>query len=586
MASGKSQIVPFILEMIPEESPPGSYIPNMAMTVANEKHDWTFALLKAPVPGVKIDVHNLLDGCQYIESGLPTGERLKLNLTWHTAFKSFVAIVQKHINDGNALPVESCGSQKTLILFDQSKNVSLAKKPEQNVRRIDRVKEDVDVVFPFERIEEYTMHDYDIIPDTWRAMCVYGKYKNKITDFMVKKMFNESPFKLDQTRRQNVYLWRYGKVGDVIPDEAFGKEIEQTLECMGEYDFASMRYIIKIVRDAILSGSRDLSSIVFRVFTTDTDLLLNMLYLIESIKERYDLHVDKLPTIILISPWFSKRIVHINNLFRILKYRIQHDYGHPDGRVLVRNFCLSIFSWGNDLMPSPFFIVGKCYLDVFLKYRPMLRNPLADMRGEGHKYPSQCAIDGKSFKMFYLLTYAHRHMKDEDKEDLWTQRVDGCINDKKVEDMIISSFTKVKKPMMQAKHPQGDENIQARLIMINYMLYSIEHALCNVKGHKLPLSDLILHDSTHDQLWNDYLKVVNPEAHENAMSLGLINERACIYYSRLLKPNKKENMVELLKKYVETVHKRFIFGDHVYNRMLLASCSNDMEAHMAQYSAW
>ncbi len=584
MASGKSQIVPHILDLVPEMTLGNWYIPNKAQTVTAEKHDWRFALINDPGPDDKVAIHNMLDGCQYIESGLPCGDRLKAGITWQTAYRGFVTSVQRCINDGNTIPIANVSEQRTVIMFDQSKNVSLAKKPEQNSRRVDRVDPDVDVIFPFERIEDYNIHDYDQIPDSWRAMSVYGKYKNAITDYMMKKMFHEKPFKLDPERKQNVHLWRYGKIGSLVDDDTFEKSMEAELEPMGEYDFATLRYMTKVVGDAIRAGKSNLSTIVFRVLSTDTDLLLNCLYFLEFIKEKHALSNDTIPTIILISPWHSRRIIHVTNLFRVLKFKIEQDYGHGAYSTSVRSFVIALYGWGNDQMPSPFFIVGKCYMETFLTYKPLMGKPLVDTpRDSGHKYPHQCTINGDSYKMLYLLAYAHKHMTKKDKPDLWKHRRDGHVYHQELEVFIMDILVGGKKPLNDDKRPQGNDNIRARMIMTNYMLYSIEHGLRNIKGHKLPLSQIELHDMTHINLWDEYLARVDKDVHEKATSLGLINKRSCIYYSRTLKPNKKDNEIDRLLDYVNIVFKRFVFGQHVFNKNLLASCSTDTETFMEQY---
>jgi hypothetical protein len=471
-------------------------------------------------------------------------------------------------------------------LFDQSKNVSMAKKPLQNLRRFDRVKPDVDVIFPFEDINEYSIHDHDHIPDTWRQMSVYGKYRNKITDYMVKRMFHEKPFKLLQNRNQNFLIWRYGKIGTALPDETFVERMEKALECMGEYDFSALRYMITVIEHALEERKKkyinlyqkNLHQLVFRVFSTDTDLLLNCLYLLESVRDRYDLPIDYLPSIIIILPRHSKRIIHVTNMFKSLKYVIEskNPYGNP--KTMIRSFVMTLFSWGNDLTPSPYFIVERCYLETFLNYRPLFGRSLIDVNNDPlNKYTHQCEIDGNSFKMLYLLAYAHKHIPSKEKHELWQFRSD-CITDiEKLEEYIIKTLTTGKKALNSSRRPQGNKNIKARLIMANHMLYCIEHAMGNIKGKNKPLSLIELHEHTHVNLWDEYIKRVDKDAHDYAVNLGIISERSCIFYTHHLNPTTKEDEVERLVECVHTIKKRFVFGQHVFNRNAIASCSSDTQ---------
>jgi len=593
MASGKSGIVPIIIDLIPEHPPEEWYVPGRQMVVTAEKHDWKFVFARDPedmmiddVKKVHISLHNLLDGCQYIESGFPAGDRAKMGLTWNSAYKGFVSSVQRCISDGNNLPEGGVIDQKTVLMFDQSKHVSLAKKPEQNIRRVDRVSPDVDVVFPFEDINDYVIHDHEVIPDAWRSMFVYGKFKNKITDYILKRMFNEKPFKLDEDRNQNFFMWRYGKIGSAKPDEEFSLKMEKALESVGEYDFSVLRYMITVIEDTLEMRKKryinvyqkNLHQLVFRIFSTDTDLLLNCLYFLEFVREKYDLSLDFLPSIIIISPWHSKRIIHVTNMFRTLKFKIEHDNPHGNPQTTIRSFVMTIYAWGNDQMPSPFFIVGKCYLETFLQYRPLFGHTLVDTTNDPeHKYPHQCQINGNSFKMLYLLAYAHKHIPAKEKCKLWTFRKNGEVDAKALEKHIITTLTTGKKALNSDKRPQGNDNIKARLIMVNHMLYSIEHGMNNIKGRKRPLSLIELHEHTHINLWEEYMARVNKEAHDYALTLGLISERSCIYYTYNLKPNKKDDEVERLIKYVEIIKKRFVFGQHNFNRNLIASCSTDFQ---------
>jgi hypothetical protein len=593
MASNKSGIVPQIIDLIPEHPNEEWFIPSRSMTVTNEKHDWKFVFTREPdemmednFKKVHISLHNLLDGCQYIESGIPMGEKLKSGITWNVAYKIFVNSVQRCISDGNNLPKKGTIDQKTVLMFDQSKNVSLAKKPEQNMRRFDRVSPDVDVVFPFEHIDDYSIHDHDHIPDTWKSMCVYGKYKNKITDYMVRRMFNEKPFKLLQNRKQNFYMWRYGKIGSAEPDEEFVEKMEKTLECIGEYDFSVLRYMVKVTEDTLDERKKkyvnmyqkNINQLVFRIFSTDTDLLLNCLYFLEFARDKYDLPLDYLPSIIIISPWHSKRIIHVTNMFRALKFVIENGNPSGDPRTTIRSFVMTLFSWGNDHLPSPYFIVGKCYLESFLNYRQLFGKPLVNVNNDPfNKYPYQCEINGNSFKMLYLLAYAHKHIPAKEKGKLWQFRSNGTVDIEQLEEHIIKTLTTGKKALNNDKRPQGKKNIKARLIMANHMLYCIEHALNNIKGRNKPLSFIELHDHTHVNLWSDYLEKTDKEAHDYAMSLGLISEKACIYYTYHLKPNKKDDEIERLVEYVKIVKQRFVFGQHVFNRNAIASCSTDVQ---------
>lgn len=611
--SQKSIIVKLLQDYIIEHPSDGEYIPSRSMCFTKDEHDWDFVFpinideLRLSRPNFKVTLHNLLDGCQYIHSCIPGKDFLVNQIKWATVARIFTKAVQKAVNDGNTLPPTMTESQKTVFVFDYSKNVCLAKKPTQNKRREKDITNKSRLILPFDDPEHVEIVDTDIVPIDWKEMCSYGKYSRAINAYLAEFMYNNILF--NDPKSQNFHIWREGVFKSVSPDHQY-QEIEPVFNNMGEYDFFTLRYMDEIINQRIkekfahfklsetspiptdiLPQIYDFSDIVFRILSTDTDLLMLSLYFLEHLKFKHDIDINiKLPIVIIAQPFHGKNIIHVTNLFIALRYKLELDNNFGDARTMIRSFVISLLSCGNDLLPTPFNVVYGMFMSYFINYRSLSGQSLLTMNLSDKKprYRNQCILNGKTFKMMYFLAYGEKLLSKDDKKEFW--KYDNDLDG--LEKFISLSITN-KKIKDKRRDLQGYNNIKARLIVVNIMLYSIEHALRTTKGSKKsPLSDIMLPEFTHSNFYDQYLKKVDPKHHQKAVDLGMMSKRSCIFYSKNLNPNGEsdDTMIQNLVELAENIYWGIHFGQYAYNRFIqenghrvikeskpssVASCSTD-----------
>lgn len=575
MADGKNKIILSIINLLPETPPIEWMIPNKDMIITQNPYHWQFTLA---LDGIyrdlnlnsepKYTIHNLLDGCQYIESALPYGDKLNIGLTWNNIYQNGIAnAIQRIINQTKPLPPTIIKKNHTIVMFDHGKNVCQAKVPKQMERRIGRLndalgktkkkKESIEqeltkIEFPFDDIKHCYINDHDRIPEKVRAFSIFSSYHAKIVDYMIERIQTKtgSYINIEKSKKNkhNLSIWNKGIVSSKKKDPEFDKIITHALQNIGEFDYAILRYILTIIDQKLLKKNNnnptssssstakfkknikdEIGDCIFNIYSTDTDITLNTLYLIEFIQKKYDLSDNQLPRILIISPWHSKRIIHITNLYITLRYIFnQHCQNHSN--YIIRSFVMTMYSWGNDLMPSPYFIVSECFTQVFLHWR-ILSGLLITENDDLSSY----RINGNNFKLLYYLVYSYKHLSQKSKEKLLSFQ----DKPKELEQFIIHSFNTEKQKLDTTKKPQDIENIKSRLTSTNIMFYSIEHAIRNVIGHDdYELSKLKIENLSYINIYEEYLKRVNPEAHEKALKYHFITPHKCVYFAPSLIPNK------------------------------------------------
>jgi len=591
MASQKSIIVKLLKDYIIEHPSDGEYIPSKSMCFTHDEHDWNFVFpiqideLRLSKPNFKVSLHNLLDGCQYIHSCIPGKDFLKNQIKWGSIARLFTKSVQKVVNDGNSLPPTMTHSQKTIFVFDYSKNVCLAKKPTQNKRREKDITSTSKIILPFDDPEKIEIRDIDIVPVDWKEMCSYGKFSGALNEYLCTFMHNNILF--GNTKKQNFYTWKNGIFKSISPDPLY-QEIEPIFSNMGEYDFFTIRYMDEIINQRIKDRFKqhhiseetpittdkesqiyDFSDIIFRILSTDTDLLMLSLYFLEHIKFKYNIDINiKLPNILIVQPFHGRNIIHVTNLFTALRHKLEIDNNFGDAKTMVRSFVITLLSCGNDLLPTPHNVVYSMFMSFFINYRSLAGYSLLTLNSKDEKprYRNQCILNGKTFKMMYFLAYGEKLLSDDDKKSFWNY-------DKDLEGLekFISLSISNKKMKDKRRDLQGYNNIKARLIVVNIMLYSIEHALRTTKGSKKsPLSDIILPEFTHSNFYDQYIQKVDPKHHKKASDLGMMSKRSCIFYSKNLHPNVESNdkIIDNLVKLAENIYWGFHIGQYAYNQFI------------------
>lgn len=591
MAGAKSAVVDILNKYILEFPSGAEYIPSRAMCFTCEDHDWQYVFpmdiyeMEKEKSPIKISLYNLLDACQYIHASMPGKDLLMKHIKWSSAARMVLKPIQKVIHDGQSIPKTITDCQKTIFAFDHGRHVSLAKKPTQNKRRISDVKTDSEFILPFEDPDDFVIKDHDVMPVYWKELCLFKKYSAEVNNYISKTVKKNIVFGNHKT--QNFGIWRNG-VFDFVNKDKTINHMNDVFKNIGEFDYFAIRYMDEIINQSletrykhhrldinnsgpipfeILIKIYDFSNIVFRIFSTDTDLLLLSLYFLEYIKFKHNIDVyTRLPSILVIHPWRSKKIIHVTNLFAALRHKLEMDNTFGDGKTMIRSFVIALMSCGNDLLPTPVNITFTTFHTTFVTLRSLMGQSLLTMNihAEKQRYKNQCILHGQSFKMLYLLAYAEKLVLKKDKKDLWNYE-----NDPEGLEQFIVSYIAKKNLQDKQKEIQGYGNIKARLVVINIMLYSIEHGLRTIKGSKKSsLADIILPQFTHTNLYQKYIERVKPLYHEKAFKLGMISERSCVFYTKNLKPNKKseDEEVKELTKLAKNIFYAFHFGQYEFNR--------------------
>lgn len=582
--SQKSSIVQIVKNYLSTHDNYLSLNPDISKCFTQEVFDWDFIFNEDSFSHDEYFFYNLFDGCQFIHSSVPGEDFLKNHIPWNVVSNNIIRNIQNINNEFNRFKPKDLVKQTNIFAFDNSKNVCLAKKPTQNKRRSNLINKETVIILPIDDEEKFQINDHDTVPIDWKKMCIYPKFFRCITDYVSEKILNN--IVLVDKKKQKFMLW---KDGDVLTPRDYKpscKYLKETMSNIGEFDFFVTRMMDEVItrwlkkrheQKQLELGKEvpfkhynsifDFSNICFIIHTTDTDIFLFSLYFLEYIKYKLNIDTDKkLPNIIIRQPWKAKTIINVKNVYTSLRNNLEKDNNCGDLKTIIRSYVMTMLSCGNDLLPNLHNVVFKIYHEVFVKYRHLFSHSLLSMniKSDDPKYFHQCLINGQSFKTLYFLVYAEKLILSKDKKKL-----NDYVNDPEGLELFITNYVTQKDLKDHRKKIQGFDNIKARLIIINIMLYSIEHSLRNVKGCKKDsLSQLMLPEFTHINLFEEYKQKVNPDYFKKAYEMGIITEKKCIFYSRYIALDKFDQekeidgLIELAKNVYYNLHMNYF----AYNR--------------------
>ena len=507
-----------------------------------------------------------------------------------------------------------------ICAYDNSSAVSSAKLPEQMERRRQRLeqlsKKNERVVLEADpEWHKPTISLSDAIPSDWRARTSWSQYRQAIVDMLIEHAMDEKHgVKFDSAKGQMFAVWRRGRMMYMKPNSDAGggdriyeassssassssnydgpsrvlvdDEMTKLYSMMGEYDYFVMRYVLNTVIDTIdlrlkdmdIDGEDDTMSpdqknnvydmrnIVFRLHTTDTDLLLYSLWTLEYIKHKFKMRSTQLPQIHIVSKTASSnkisyKVTDTAALFIALEAKLATM--HNDTNFVIRSMCTAFIFWGGDLMPSCHSITPQHYMTAYVHLNPCIGLPIltptTDKDGE---HPYSCSINGEALEALFYMAYAvaifwARDLKKleggalQDKYDEIISQVleFPTFNDFIVELLRLCNGSKRKRgeknPMRKTKRALSIENqppepkygvCQARISLLTYSLLCLEHALDCIDGSEYPLRQIGLiqvypNAPYYVNVYEQEMQILTPRERYVAKKIGLLSYDRCYRWS-------------------------------------------------------
>lgn len=297
-------------------------------------------------------------------------------------------------------------------------------------------------------------------------------------------------------------------------------------EMMGEFDHFALRYILNATSAEIASRKRtlgisstqepegpskyayvyDMRSLVFRLYTTDTDLLLFSLWTLEHLQHRFGMDNDQLPQIYCVAPWKPYRVIDVSALYNVLKARLAPLINDPN--FIVRSMCAQFMFWGGDLLPSPHFLTPKVFSQAYVKMNSAIGMPICTSERIDEDHPFATGVNGFALRILFSLAYGvkwvwTKQMKaaEEDDDDADLRRVIedlSSMSAEKLEVAVRAACRGEKKSWRRqaiknaANHPPAPELrvVETRLGLFSHAIYCIEHALECVPGASISLAEI------------------------------------------------------------------------------------------------
>ena len=632
MSDGKSKFVDLLLNFADEEYNPETGMPSKAMISSKKKPNFEFIFSTKDKVAItkktteRIRFFNMMDGFQFIECGLPSYGQFNQSPKWTTTAQGFTKKIQSIIDQECGFSSLVYSKQTNVLAFDNGRNVCPAKKPTQNARRMakiipsertlkdpEKVKKIPIVIFPFEHIDQFIVRDHDFMPSEWRKFMTFGLYKNKIINYLCEKLMVNSSILLKNPNAQKMHLWMNGVFTSLRAENL--DVLNEKFHNMGEFDFFAIRYMNYIICKNIEKKNRlvghqkttkekslydfstihDFETLVFKIHSNDTDLLLYSLYFLEFIKYKYSIHDSFLPKIIIVHPRSDGSTYHVTYMYMAIKHQLER-VNNRQMATTMRSFIMALVSWGNDILPNPNTIVPDVWIKTYVQFNHLIDHSFVFLnpKPKDPRYANSCIIKGSKFRLMHLLAYAVKHLKPDQIDKIWEfYDPRQKINKKELEKYIITEINGkpitayAKKLNLQKKAILlPNRTLRSRLILSAMMLYSIEHALEIVPGSDTDtLSQFKLPESCFLNRWPEFESRVDPILLQKANTMGLITSRNCIYFSDDVQPLKSadEEMLRLLK-YAEMIFDMFHFGTVSYNIHIfrnpaifeIPSCSDDV----------
>lgn len=523
---------------------------------------------------------------------------------------------------------------KVFVGFDNSSESTPAKFPEQRKRRFDRLKRLREKIELSESLIDDILINDEYVPENWNNLRLWPRYGSTLSDYLTESVHKSDPdiysefrnkcntnassssSSSNQTQEESnsklkLYTWRKGllKIHKSTKSSSGREEFnENEFSNIGEVDHLTERIIMdqvdKFYENYIKSkkiDDTDFSSIIIRINTVDTDLLLYALWTLEHIDMKYDLDSDNslLPVIYIVSPptaYRKYRVLDVTLMYSLLKLYLFVDYSESceshikeivrppvfkysqkDEITLsdkkkeytsIRNFCTAMFSWGNDYMPNVYGISADNAMDAYVMMgRTMDNLPLIEI----DEKTKSVIVSMKAVKLFYYLMFYMRyefvktrcskkcqnnfdHNDDDEKPPCMMEKTEKI---KKVNVNIIKrnsiknveNVVKVKSDRRKNKWERcgNDSRILSRYMCTQMTCFFLDHSLGLTIGSKsgISIKDLTLRPNMYINCSREIIENANVNV-KLLKKIGIFDEKRMIDYSPSLYT--KSGIVRTTKK--------------------------------------
>jgi hypothetical protein len=405
------------------------------------------------------------------------------------------------------------------IAFDNSNATAFAKLPEQRARRLNQLKKEKDKIF----VGKHTLNSIfnnDFVPVYWTTiMRCWPSYGSSLISYLIDMVHVDAKNMFSiLSNGTSLYTWKYGimkKYGDEKEDD--------TLKNFGEVDHATLTIMMEEVKKV---GRDDLNTLIFRLNTVDTDLLLYAFWFLEHIDMIYDLksYENKLPLVYIIRPNFSYanyRVINVTKFYCALKKTFFRDYSvrisqdNPKIRspniygqryTSIRSMVVALISWGNDYLPNVSGITAKTAFEAYTMMGFLFDNsPFIKI----HEQTKSVIVQYKAIRLFYCLMFYYKY--DVKKPRCTKKCKEECEHtgiydsyeaaptcEKKKFDNILKSIEYISeknsiddfereiveslKNRACAQQHGGEKRIESRYKCLLYIIHFINHAFCLIPG--------------------------------------------------------------------------------------------------------
>jgi hypothetical protein len=633
MATNKYEIRACLERLIPEDSPfqglSRSEIFETKPSIPENGFDWLqcLAVLRnSAVRSYRPQCHTLIDGRQFLEMLAPGGpsdsDGIPVESTYMPRWQDLAtAFCKKQLSISEE--TQRAGTlhfsmTRTVLAFDNGRGVSRAKRPTQTKRRhdllkgLDRKKQILQL--PSDPTEECpSLKGYDYVPPNWREVShVWGAYQESIIDLLNETIARTISYPQGSTKEY--CIWNNGIMTATQREKPPTRLEEATkeFEAIGEYDHFIVRYIVWTVstelekcreafgleKDAKPSivfereVMSDLRHLVFRLYTSDTDILLFALWTLEHLKTALELEDVHLPQIFMVALRKPYRKTNITSLFLALRHKLCSGRVTSESSFEIRSLCTAFFCWGNDFLPSLYYLTPKDFSETYFLLRPLIRTTLVGPSRESfYAYPEASLLNGGTVRMYTMLVYAYKYMlafrgasTPEKTENLQRKVADFCREYASVPVHVLEgTIRKHVKNLQPEKHPCSKRTVMARIGAVATVIHCIDHALKTVPGYDESVVKAGLPLQSYCNTYQDKLDNLSSKVIHASTAVGILSQERCTEWTLALnppKPSQSRVLVPDTEKTLEETAARIIrwhgeqTGDHHVPRHMRASSSS------------
>lgn len=388
------------------------------------------------------------------------------------------------------------GRNNILVLaFDNTRKTTIAKIPTQRSRKKlpENLKKNVNVNFK----------PNDELDENWRSFLAIPKFAINLKKMVID--YIKSDYQLKCEKRAAIFLWSQGEMTQLNDVQANNKVIvkSELFNSVGEFDHFFVRYISVHTKDTKVQNLQSQpNEHCFRIYSTDTDIFLYILYLLECVDHENDLKNDvlKLPRIFWIKSRGRKRNsraknpkpafvqIDMSKAYYLMITKSDLKKLPPYGRM--RNLCTFFFSWSNDYLKNPFGIGCVVYRKL-LKFHINIFKKLPLTYPITYEYNNELYtmnwVSSKSICVFYDLMFYAKFFEVFNDARLRSNQKPFSPKDTTRSPRALQDWMHAYKAKKLAENKKGvpltNEKKLRRANIVKATIYFLDHAMLNIPFH-------------------------------------------------------------------------------------------------------